>query len=448
MDGRTRERLRRGGIGTATSLALAVGFAWMAWDEARIAQEPILGEMAWLDASHFTFAQFRDGKLSREDWQAPGFRQAPFHGMNPNAAKWVAGLALQLGGYELERPVYLRSGGKHKHYRMMSHEERAVANRAYMPFVVQLRTLVLWVSPACAVLLFWLVRSVAGVGAAILAYAAFLSTALIRDQQLRVLMDFFLMFASLSALWVAIVFARQWERSRPDRTIGPHVARILVLGALLGIAASTKPNGAAVAIVCALVGLALQGAGTFRVWGSWRPLAVMFATGATSLVTFVAINPQYWGNPVQRAVFYLRLWSQNTAEQQAYFAKGALLTADDKIGHVLQASVAGAGPLGALWTWLPPLLAGAGLVIVVLRAVPRSNAPGSNGADRTGYLFLAVWSVLIAGSTIAWIPIDWNRYYLPLIPAACALQAVALAALTAPLLRRLPRTRPAGSRVP
>ncbi len=224
----------------------------------------------------------------------------------------------------------------------------------------------------------------------------------------------------------------------------PLAARYTVLGILAGLAVAAKQTGLVVAVAAFLAALA---AGLARD-RSRRPLAAVGLAGVVALLTWFALNPAYWNNPIgaAQATFAAReqlLAEQSTGAPLAYtnFWQRAralitepFLTApqyyespswagliDNQISAYQQSSIDG-------WDWGPvigillTLLSGIGLLALIYDALHR---------DLVAWAIL-IWASLTMLASLA-IPLDWQRYYLPLLLVAIVLAAAGLGRL---LVRR------------
>jgi hypothetical protein len=86
----------------------------------------------------------------------------------------------------------------------------------------------------------------------------------------------------------------------------------------------------------------------------------------------------------------------------------------------------------------------AGLSTAGLAASALRLARGRLGPAHRGEQVIWLWGAATLGLTLLAIPLDWQRYFLPLLPVACLFAALGVETLTVPLvplIRRLPPAR-------
>ena len=72
------------------------------------------------------------------------------------------------------------------------------------------------------------------------------------------------------------------------------------------------------------------------------------------------------------------------------------------------------------WPIAAAILIGVGFVLICRRGV----VGWRGGGGLVGPGFLITWAAVVVVMTTLWLPLDWPRYYLPLVPVFCLLQAV------------------------
>jgi hypothetical protein len=250
---------------------------------------------------------------------------------------------------------------------------------------------------------------------------------------------------------------------------------------LCGLAALAKLNGAiATVIVLAMVGGTwLLASACKRRWTTnivnWRPtrlvLTVMASIGLSSFFVFVALNPLMFAQPhidsslstatrelaakglLGRAKFlvdFRREWSSDALKNET-FKKDWLLTIPDRIRMTVWEGFGRFSPLGPRQiktreprpetesfteygrvfsaVWLP--LVGLGLLLCVRQglAAMRAGRPPLAWA-------IALYMAATQAIVILLIPLNWDRYYLPIQAPAAALVALGIAAISQRIMRR------------
>lgn len=241
----------------------------------------------------------------------------------------------------------------------------------------------------------------------------------------------------------------------------PWLWSALGTGALGGLAVSAKLNGvAAVFAVGALAALSFALKGFGRVPS--RVAAAAIVSGIAACATFVLVNPfvtarpdgplpgalearraaGVWGRTVEVFAHRMRF----SRDMQKYFENRALRSPRAKLKAVIARGYGRYSPLGRLrpgaarrydrfadrwaWVWGPWILLGAAA------AAARGYGQWKVGEPPTAWAVLSCVAVTFATIT-SLIPMDYDRYYLPLQSGAALLSACASVELAA-ALRRVP----------
>jgi hypothetical protein len=258
-----------------------------------------------------------------------------------------------------------------------------------------------------------------------LAMALWVASPLVRETSSYVRTDHFMLPFCIGALVLALrrVPAMSGELgSRAQIVLGA------ALGLLCGFAASSKLNGAliGVAIAAWMLPAARRGGSALRAAALSLVLAV-----ALAFAVFFALNPRLWSGPVDGVRDVLARWDKLIAyfqdelapqtgvevartlgERASLFARKTFVR-DDALGALLHPALGAAAALG-------------GAIVLGLRALR---------GDHRAWTALAFALVFVAG-TVAWLPLDWPRFYLTATPALVLLEALALAALVERLVQR------------
>ena len=267
----------------------------------------------------------------------------------------------------------------------------------------------------------------------------------------------------LVALAIGLAAWSRWAGVRPGGRIAGSLLMPLA-GGFVGLAVLAKLNGSLAGMILAawvVLGLAVKRIST------WSKVGLVVATatsGAVAFATFTAFNPMLTAHPggplppklEQVAALSLRDRVRLVKEHrvsvsikaQRDFAPDALPTLSAKGLAVLVQGFGRFSPLGPRhsdstrrfdgrqdWSalvWLPIVAAG---VVVSCR---RGRDQAGRGEPPTAWAVPIAWGVALVVVT-SFIPLAWDRYFLPLQPWAVLL---ASAALTAPLARRRPAESP------
>ncbi|MBI5432157.1 MAG: hypothetical protein HZA52_04925 [Planctomycetes bacterium] len=446
-------------------------------------------EHEWTAISIAHFGQVFDGRTppgalpGESEWRA-GVQETTFGATNPCFAKLVLGGVLWARGFRGVEPEVFQRFAKD------APAKAALARARIEPALEPARAVVRATAALCAGLLALIALEVGGALAAALAWAGFAFAPLVRTWGGFVRTDFFMLAAALAVVAAALVLR---EGLGGERRLARKLAAAALVGALAGVATSAKFNGAPSALVAgaALVlahlaaargarkGNELAGArepsgaretsgvhsvagensvaderaitGVRQIAGEHEIAGVRESSGALALLGALAIaglaclgvvwlaNPVLHAHPIDEMSSILAFWDEHMRYQQGRAAAQGLATPDGPLASLAFAArrlVTRDEPVVALtglaWGW-PVALAG----LAVLAARARSSLAAS---------VALAWAVLFGGVTAAWIPLDWDRYFLPLAALYALLEAVAVAALVGLCARAF--RRPRGCRMP
>ena len=228
---------------------------------------------------------------------------------------------------------------------------------------------------------------------------------------------------------------RRGQRDRAEEArVAPTLLDGLWTGLATGLGAATK--------LPAVLGLAALGA--FAAWSvavrrwtpapavadSWRPSALAALVG---LVTFVAVNPFLWPDPVGRTAAMLQFRRQELVGQRTLNAGDAVPESlAVRAALLLERTFVTEAPL-ARRTGLPldAALALAGAAVLARRAFRTHDDGGLVGPEA----FTLVWIATFLAGTAPNLGLDWQRYYLPTVALGLVLVGVGAEALVGALVR-------------
>lgn len=308
---------------------------------------------------------------------------------NPQVGKYLIGASLYLSGYTGKLEV--------------SH---APIGDAGMMAAARLPSALLGV--ASCVLLYLVVTYAADRWHGLVAAALLAAGSLLPLMSRRAMVDAPALAFSMAALFGALVTLRAVQ-GRRDQALRLAAAT----GVVCGLAAAVKLNaglifGIAAAALVAQAALAAR-SGRAR---ALLPLACAGVIGLWAWAVFFVSNPFLYPDPaggvrhMQQFNAFVGGFSLSTPR----IPQGKLRALWDSVGTY--------GPLGRLGLPGDQLLALVGLARFVL-LVRRSPS----AAWEYGLGLLALWGVLSYIVIGLWLPVDWDRYYLPLQPVNAALQA-------------------------
>jgi hypothetical protein len=250
-----------------------------------------------------------------------------------------------------------------------------------------------------------------------------------------------LFFSLLTIAWLAAVIVAEhsatdhsWVRRLPTK------ARYALLGMLAGLTVTAKHTGIIIAVTV-IITLMITALINRRLCRALWSAAI---TGIAAVVVWFALNPGYWRDPVgvTRAMLAARaelLDQQRSDPVLAYHSTTERLAAvvtqpymqppqyyeaptwadliDEEIAVYETSNVDGwqwGNVIGAALT----ALAGLGLALVVRDALRRDLLA----------VAVLVWAAVTIGVSLT-IPLNWQRYYLPLTLVAMVLAAMGMARL-------------------
>jgi len=209
-----------------------------------------------------------------------------------------------------------------------------------------------------------------------------------------------------------------------------------LVGLACGLAVSSKLNGALLCFSVALwfpllwLGARERSARSFAA----GPLVACLIAAALACLVFYALDPRLWGEPIEGVRDILERWGRQKEVQQARAARmniAVVHSLGERFGLFFERTLGRDDPWRSL-TGLPggPLLMLAGLGAVCFGCV----------RARLSACVVLVFVVVFIVGTALWLPIDWERFFLPAAPCVALLQAAALGSLAEFVLAR--RTDP------
>lgn len=224
-----------------------------------------------------------------------------------------------------------------------------------------------------------------------------------------------------------------------------------LLGIVSGLAVASKHTSVVtVAAVFAVCGGYIVFERVFRARTqvlpySLKPIIALFGAGIISLAVFFALNPAWWGNPIERISSVLELRQdllqgqvdffggyENFGEQVGGFLRQTLIVhptyaASDYDGFLseqtdvisqydssfLSGISIGGSTLGAMIFGL--------IILIGLTALWRYSA-----LENSSKWLLGAWFVAMLVLTLLLTPIEWQRYYNPIYPTLALLFALGI----------------------
>ncbi len=348
-------------------------------------------------------------EASEAPWRL-GISESTFGWMNPVVPKLLFGrIAKWSGVEETSRAIYPRFREAGAGLR-----PRDAARKALKPALEPTRRAVAGLASALAVALFFAVRAGFGSAAGALAFALLLASPSFRESATYVRTGLFpLAFGLAAVVLVQQASHSLFGRGRPAVAAASGSA----LGVFAGLAVGSKLNGALVSFSIA---------GWFAVLpfllrrdsrASLAALAVRLAlVGSLCAALFWLSLPSLWGElPWQAVPDLLERWQGSLVHQIRAGGGAAPAGLLDRAALCARRSFFEGDPLFQL-TGLPLGLPLAALgALALARELLRVHSP-----RRLAAIALAIFGLVLAIGTAAWLPLDRDRFFLPLlIPVVC-----------------------------
>jgi hypothetical protein len=233
----------------------------------------------------------------------------------------------------------------------------------------------------------------------------------------------FFMTAVVPATVLTVDLLLSKEATAPAKTLRPHpsgrmVACVAMTAVIVAAAAGTKLNGALAAVFFAVsmfAGLWLVPARSPGGPRTWPVAKVTVATAAglgLALILFVGINPYLYRAPFSRLLSTLRVQG-DWMLKQALDPGQPLWTAVQKVSAIGVHDFA--LPQSFFFKSSAPVLFTIFLMGVLSMAVDVLRAQATRRV-RVGKVTVLVWVTVYGFGVGAWIPVTWDRYFLPLAP--------------------------------
>jgi 4-amino-4-deoxy-L-arabinose transferase-like glycosyltransferase len=311
-------------------------------------------------------------------------------------------------------------------------------------------------------LMFWIGAKVRGARTGLFAALLLGLSPLMLLHTRRAMAEAPMLFFTCLSVWAGLRYAQAWDRlAQMDR---PIFLGGTALGVIVGLAAASKHS--AVVILPAVL-LAAGLAIAQRPWPLARRMAALtgawLAIGLSSGLTFLALNPVTYRAPVAVVAAMIRARADFVRAQVNYTAavlpELTLTTIPERFRATLlelylrppavwdapvyleelgpKAEAYWNRPLGRPSPMVGALVAGFGAAGMgaSLFHLFRNRFNAATRAEQAVWL----WSAAALSSILLFAPLDWQRYFLPLLPPACLFAALGADALAAPLADRLAR---------
>jgi hypothetical protein len=362
---------------------------------------------------------FIDKDLNHELWKDP---LAYDH---PPVGKYVLGLSLFVFGYgdRIEELWNMNPWNFHKDYNWN------VSQGALPPkdilYVGRLTMAIL--GGLTCFLIYWVGRTIFSIRVGIIAALLLAYNPLMLSCSKRAMFDAPLLFFMTINLMLIMFFYRSFLKGKHLRTF----SFAALIGIDIALAAGTKPNGGLAGIIFAMFCLlfALIKIGRYRFSEGKRKgmiakltadkevkiiLSSLMISGCIAILVFVGINPTLYHRPLKGSMKMVKYRMSVVNAQQKNFGH-AITSLSQKFNLVIKRTLIEKSyvTLGKIFKF--PIDFGLfllGLIILLYTEVKyllKNNKPSLKS-------IMIVWIFITFAGIMAWIPLDWNRYYLPVVP--------------------------------
>ncbi len=380
------------------------------------------------------------GERDANPWKQ-GVQHTVFGYMNPCLPKVVLGGVLHAAGFRQASPLAFEI------FQRQDPQAGEQARAELEPARPLARGVVHALATMCVVLLLFCGRELfpgwAGWLAGVLAGALFVASPVVLNTAIYVRTDFFMLPFVLAALLVAL---RAREALAGRRGARAMQLAGLALGLLCGLAVSSKLNGTLICL-CVAVWVPLLWWRTRRESGVGAlpgPVATLLLAALAAALVFYALNPRLWGDPLGGASDILARWDRQIGVQQERAERMGIEVAHslpERVALFADRTLSRDDPFRSS-TGLPGgvLLLAGGLAVLAWRSGGR-RAAGAGRPARDGAAIALVFVLVFLAGTALWLPLDWERFFLPAAPCLALLEAACLSGLAGWLAQRTRRAR-------
>ena len=379
-------------------------------------------EYYFLDRS-FTVELLADKKFGDEVWSRY------FSYDQPKLAEFAYGLYLSKLSREKGVKEYLRSYGfyddkqkpyKERWWRRSSGEEieslSAEIQQRSTP-VLEARRVSLIASFNSLILMFLIGVKLRGLMFGLLSAGLLLENRLFLESTLRAMADSFLLFFLLLTFYLSLFFIERVNSKKNENLTGLSVG----IGMSTGLAIASKLNGGLGLIYFFILFIALMFFGRLNKEKEWRLIKALAIIIITLFLVFILFNPFTWGQPVKNSLF---MFSHriNMGGQQGLYSKMPLVSLMDKLIGVYERVFSPLGDYGLL----QKLFIGTAFFIIGLFTLVEGLLKSKKANLISQDLALVLWAVVVLITVVIYIPMDWERYYLPIFPGVILVQLMGI----------------------
>jgi len=390
-----------------------------------IAEQTLNGdENAYLRGSRYFKLFFLDRDYAHPLWQnVRAYDQPPI-------GKYIYGLGILLTGNKDSYSILARL----KDWNYEEDYEWNAAHGRVAPLSVgyQIRYIAALFGYATCLLLYWIVSYVFNKRTGVISALLLAYNPLMLMCSKRIMTNSLINCFLLAGVVVLLLYERALREHKKKHILG----LACVMGAIIAIATGTKLNGGLVliyfVIFCIMVVIECVVSLITRTHFTVTKAKQRVITMCTSLLLmlfvggalFILPNPYLYDDPVGGTVHMIDYRMHKAEKLQTYPEHTAIETCSEKVGFAADRCLVNEFTLLRDYTHFPfeAILFFIGIALFLYTTIKdfkknRMVSPRS---------IIIIWIIATIVGTLAWLPLDWHFYYLPIIPCVVCMIAYAI----------------------
>jgi hypothetical protein len=364
----------------------------------------------------------------QHDWRHPDWQADFYARTNPPVAKYIMGAFLKAMGHQItDRSLQDK-------FEALWRDNQRLSREIPISLLMSARVLSAILAVPTILLIYWIGRWKGGLITGLAGSLLLLSHPKFQYYASVALTDIILMFFMTAGVVLTLVVGQRFGNLNPvmpfdgRREILQATAAICIAGCVIAAAAGTKLNGALTGILFTSTLIAVAAHGRFVDQGqgarSSTKTLLLIASAAAVLggLLFVAINPYLYDAPVSKTLGILRVYGDWMVKQRIEPGEPLWL------GVQKFTAIAGENfivPQSVFYLGTTPCMFVAfavGVGFIVIEAVTAWRNREIPIWHFTTGLWIAIYGIGIG----CWIPVDWDRYFLPIAPLIAVTTAYGL----------------------
>jgi len=277
------------------------------------------------------------------------------------------------------------------------------------------------------IFIYWVGRTIFSIRVGIIAALLLAYNPLMVLCSKRAMLDSPLLFFMVINIMLIIFFYRSFLKGKRLRTF----SFAALIGINIAFAAGTKPNGGLTGIIFAMFCLLFVSINIWRdryfegkLKGIFAKLTAdkevkiiltsLIISGCIAILVFVGINPTLYHKPLKGSIKMVRVRMSIVKGQQQRVGP-AITSLSQKLNFVFKRTLIAKNyaTLGKIFKIpIDFVLFLLGLIILSyteMKYLLKNDKPSLKS-------LMIIWILITFAGTMAWIPLDWDRYYLPVVP--------------------------------